>query len=316
MNKLLTGILATLFLAVGGAQAQERISLVVPFSAGGPTDQTTRLIANELMNATGKTYVVENKPGAAGIIAAQYVAQAPADGSVYMVGSPGSLVINTGLYKKLPYDPVADFVPVSGMTRSPLVLVTNVQVPAENVKALVSDIKEGKQSANVGTPGNGTIPHLAGSYFAHQAGIEVLNVPFKGIAPAITSLMSGDIDIVFDTLSTSLANIQAGKVKALGIAATQRSDGLPDVPTLKEQGYDVEASSWFGLVAPANTPKQIVEEMNVTVNRIITSPEFKQRLLEMGSEPLAGSADDFARFVESERDRWLPEVTRLNLSAD
>lgn len=314
--KILSAVVATLLVAAGGAQAQERISLVVPFSAGGPADQTTRLIANELMKVTEKTYIVENKPGAAGIIAAQYVAQAPADGSVYMVGSPGSLVINAGLYKNLPYDPETDFVPVSGMTRSPLVLVTNVQVPAKDAKTLVADIKQGRQSANVGTPGNGTIPHLAGSYFANQADIEVLHVPFKGIAPAITSLMSGDIDIVFDTLSTSLGNIQAGKVKALGVAAAQRHDSLPDVPTLTEEGYELEASSWFGLVAPAGTPKHAVEEMNAAVNRIITSPEFKQRLLSMGSEPLEGSAEDFARFVASERARWLPEVTRLNLSAD
>lgn len=316
MKKQVAGLAAALCLVAGGAQAQERISFVVPFSPGGPTDQVTRLIANELMKSTGKTYIVENKPGAAGIIAAQYVAQGPADGSVYMVGSPASLVINKGLYKKLPYDPETDFVPVSGLTRSPLVLVANENVKANTASAFVQDVKGGNEPAKMGSPGSGTIPHLAGSYFSNQVGIELLHVPYKGIAPAIAGLMAGDIDIVFDTLSTSMANIQAGKIKALGVASSKRYDVIGDVPTLAEQGHPVEASSWFGLVAPAATPDNIVQAMNADINKIIDAPDFKQRLLEMGSEPLTGSPAEFARFIQQERERWLPEVSRLELSAD
>jgi len=316
MLKSIVSTLAAIGLSLGTVQAQERINLVVPFSAGGPTDQITRLLAEGLANATGKIYVVDNKPGAAGIVAAQYVARAPADGSVYMVGSPGSLVINKGLYKKLPYDPEKDFVPVAGMTKSPLVLVTNNKTAANNVKEYVEQASQSHKSVPMGTPGSGTIPHLAGAYLSNQLGIEVLHVPYKGVAPAIVGLMAGDIDLVFDTLSTSMENIRAGQLKALGIASKERNATLNTIPTLAEQGYPMEASSWFGLMAPANTPTDVVQKMNAAVNQVINSEEFKQRLTSIGSEPLAGTPEDFAKFIESERERWLPEIARLNLSAD
>lgn len=318
MIKRVTKALAAIGILMGAAQvqAQEQITLVVPFSAGGPTDQVTRVLAEGLTKATGKTYVVDNKPGAAGIVAAQYVARAPNDGSVYMVGSPGSLVINTGLYKKLPYDPEKDFIPVAGMTRSPLVLVTNPGVPANDIKGLIEAAEQSKQSLPMGSPGSGTIPHLAGAYLSSQLGIEVLHVPYKGVAPAIVGLLAGDIDLVFDTLSTAMPNIRSGKLKALGVASDKRNASLSDIPTLTEQGYPLQASSWFGLMAPANTPESVVQSMNAAVNQVITSESFKQRMSQNGSEPLAGSPDDFARFIQSERDRWLPEIKRLNLSAD
>ena len=168
----------------------------------------------------------------------------------------------------------------------------------------------------MGTPGSGTIPHIAGSYFASLAGIEVLDVPFKGVAPAIVSLMSGDIDVVFDTLSTSGANIAAGKLKVLGIASDSRFSLLSGVPTLREQGFDVQASSWFGLVAPARTPQVTIEKMNKAINQILADPAFARKLLDGGSEPMPGSAAQFAAFIQGERNRWLPVVRRLNLSAD
>lgn len=303
-------------MASGAAGAQETINLIVPFSAGGPTDQITRLIGNELAKLTGKTFIVENKPGAAGIIAAQYVARAKPDGTVYMIGSPASLVINKGLYKNLPYDPEKDFVPVSGLTRSPLILIVNTKVPADNVKELVAFAKSSGQELRMASPGSGTIPHLAGSYFANEAGIKILHVPFKGIPPALMSVMAGQTDIIFDTLSTSIENVKAGKIKAVGIASDHRFSVLPNTPTLDEQGYNLEASSWFGLMAPAKTPKNIVDGMNQDINKVLTSPEFKQKLLDMGSEALLGNANEFAAFITKERQRWLPEVSRLKLSAD
>jgi len=298
------------------AVAQNTVNLVVPFSPGGPTDQTTRLIGNELARLTGKTVVVENKPGAGGIIAAQYVAHAKPDGSVYMIGSPSSLVLNPGLYKNLPYDPEKDFVPVAGLTRSPLVLIVNNEVPADNVKEMIAFAKTQKDGLVMGSPGNGTIPHIAGSYFAQRAGIELLHVPYKGISPAVVALMSGEIQLLFDTLSTSTANIEAKKVKALGIASAYRFSGMPDLPTLDEQGYPLEASSWFGLVAPAGTPDDIVKAMNRDINAVLEQEEFRKKLVNMGSEPMLGDAADFARFIEKERKQWLPEIKRLNLTVD
>jgi tripartite-type tricarboxylate transporter receptor subunit TctC len=316
MIRILIKTLTAIGFLMGAAQAQEQITLVVPFSAGGPTDQVTRVLAEGLTKVTGKRYVVDNKPGAAGIVAAQYVARAPSDGSVYMVGSPASLVINIGLYKKLSYNPEKDFIPVAGMTRSPLVLVTNPKVSANDIKGLIETAKQNKQSLPMGSPGSGTIPHLAGAYLSSQLGIEVLHVPYKGIAPAIAGLIAGDIVLVFDTLSTAIPNIQSGQLKALGIASDKRNASLSNIPTLSEQGYPLQASSWFGLMAPVNTPESVVQNMNAAVNQVITSDDFKQRLLQNGSEALTGSPDDFARFIQSERERWLPEIKRLNLSAD
>lgn len=304
-------------LIAGHASAQDQISLVVPFAAGGPTDQITRLVASDLNRITGANVIVDNKPGAAGILAAQYVAAAKPDGSVYMVGSPASLVLNQGLYRKLPYDPARDFVPVAGLTRSPLVLVANDKRPYDSARDMVKRAQQDRSNpVKMGTPGSGTIPHIAGSYFASLAGIEFLDVPFKGVAPAIVSLMSGDIDIVFDTLSTSTGNIAAGKLKVLGIASETRFGLLPTVPTLREQGFDVQASSWFGLVAPAATPPTIIEKMNKAINQILADPAFAKKLLDGGSEPMPGTSAQFAAFIEAERNRWLPEVRRLNLSAD
>lgn len=318
MIRRLFGVgIAAIALCSGAACAQDQISLVVPFAAGGPTDQITRLIAGDLTRLTGANVIVDNKPGAAGIVAAQYVANARPDGSVYMVGSPSSLVLNQGLYKKLPYDPQHDFVPVAGLTRSPLVLVANDKRPYDNAAELVRLTRENPANPlKMGTPGSGTIPHIAGSYFANLVGIEILDVPFKGVAPAIVSLMSGDIDVVFDTLSTSTANIAAGKLKVLGIASESRFALLPNVPTLREQGFDLQASSWFGLVAPARTPQATVDKMNQAINRILADPAFAKKLLDGGSEAMPGSATQFAAFIESERNRWLPVVRRLNLSAD
>jgi len=298
------------------AKAQETTRLIVPFAPGGPTDQITRLIASELTKLTGKPAIVENKPGAGGTIAAQYVAKAKPDGSVYLVGSPSVLVINQGLQKTLPYDPQKDFVPVSGMTRSPLIVIVKGDSALESVQQLVARAKTLKNLMPMGSAGNGTIPHLAGTYFNQQAGISALHVPFNGVAPALLSLLSGDTIYMFDTLSTSIENIKAGKVKGLGIASYKRFSGLPEIATLAEQGYAVQASSWFGLVAPAKTPQATVVAMNQAINSILTAVDFSNKMAAMGIETMPGSVDQFAAFIEAERARWLPEVARLNLSAE
>ena len=315
MNKILF-FLTVFFAQFQAATAQETSRLVVPFAAGGPTDQITRLIAIELSKLTGKAVVVENKAGAGGIIAAQYVAQAKPDGSVYMVGGPSVLVINQGLQKKLPYNPEKDFTPVSGMALSPLILIVRGDAPFNDIKQLAAQANTLKNLMPMGSSGNGTIPHLAGTYFNQKAGINALHVPFSGVAPALVSLFSGDIVYMFDTLSTSVENIKAGKVKALGIASAKRFSGLPEVATLDEQGFMVQASSWFGLVAPAKTPPEIVNPMNQAINTILVSPDFSNKMSALGIETMPGTVEQFTQFIANERARWLPEVARLNLSVD
>jgi tripartite-type tricarboxylate transporter receptor subunit TctC len=226
------------------------------------------------------------------------------------------LVINQGLQKTLPYDPQKDFVPVSGMTRSPLIVIVKGDSALESVQQLVARAKTLRNLMPMGSAGNGTIPHLAGTYFNQQAGISALHVPFNGVAPALLSLLSGDTIYMFDTLSTSIENIKAGKVKGLGIASDKRFSGLPEIATLAEQGYVVQASSWFGLVAPAKTPQATVVAMNQAINSILTAVDFSNKMAAMGIETMPGSVDQFAAFIEAERARWLPEVARLNLSAE
>ena len=315
MPKLIGFFLFWLWLS-SGAQAQETTRLIVPFAPGGPTDQITRLIAAELTKLTGKTTVVENKPGAGGIIAAQYVAQAKPDGTVYLVGSPSVLVINQGLQKKLPYDPERDFAPVSGMTRSPLILIVKADSPMNDAKQLATRANTLRNLMPMASAGNGTIPHLAGVYFNQKAGMSALHVPFNGVAPALVSVLSGDTVYMFDTLSTSIENIKAGKVKELGIASSTRFSDLPNVATLQEQGFSMQASSWFGLVAPIKTSNTTVLAMNQAINTILTSSEFSNKMIAMGIETMPGNVEQFTNFIAEERARWLPEVLRLNLSTD
>lgn len=298
------------------AQAQKATTFVVPFAPGGPTDQITRLVASELNRRTGKTYLIENKPGAGGIVAAQYVLHGPADGSAYFVGSNGSLVLNKGLFRTLPYNPDRDFVPVSGLTRSPLVLVVNNDLPAKNLKELIELSKTKPGGLNMGSSGEGTIPHIFGSRLIQAAGINAVHVPFPGAAPAMQSLLGGHIDFMLDTLSTTLEYVKSGRVRALGIAATTRFTGLPQVATLKEQGFDMRADSWFGLVAAAKTPPDVVDQMNRDLNAVLRDEQFKAKLASIGIEPLPGTAKDFSTFVATENAEWLPEIKRLNITVN
>ncbi|MGB6105306.1 MAG: tripartite tricarboxylate transporter substrate binding protein [Pusillimonas sp.] len=308
-----------LFGILGGAAYadQSPIRLIVPFDAGGPTDQNARLIAAEISKVIERTVIVENKPGAAGIVGAQYVAKAPADGTVYLIGSNASLAINKGLYKTLPYDPQKDFAPVGGISFSPLVLAVNKDIHAKTVEDFVVEAKARKEPLTMGSSGSGSIPHIAGSYIADALGVSVLHIPFKGTAPAVVALMSGTIDIIFDTLPTSLQNIKAGQYNGLGITSDQRFPLLPDVPTFKEQGYDnMTASAWFGLVAPAKTPPAVIAEMNKALNIALGTDVVKEKFLNMGAQPMLGSPAEFTQFVQEETDKWVPQVKRLGLTVN
>jgi tripartite-type tricarboxylate transporter receptor subunit TctC len=320
MRILTAAACAALALAAIGAapaRAQEApVRFVVPYPPGGAADQIARLVAQELAKNGGATIIVDNKPGAAGMIAADHVARAKPDGKTFFVGSNAPLVVNQALYAKMTYDPAKDFVPVSGMAKSPLLLVVRQDLPAKDVKALIALGKQSPGKLTMGSAGTGNITYLAGEYAVSKLGFQVTHVPYQGSAPAIVGLMGSSTDMMFDALPSSMAQAQAGKIRPFAVLDDKRFAGLPDVPTAAELGYPgIDASAWFGLVAPAGTPPAVVERMNQGVNKALAQPELQRKLTSIGAVPMPGDASVFAAFVQAERDRWLPVARDLGLKA-
>jgi len=288
----------------------------VPYPPGGAADQIARLVAQEMSKGGGATIIVENKPGAAGMIAADYVARAKPDGKTFFVGSNAPLVVNQALYAKMTYDPAKDFVPVSGMAKSPLLLVVRHDLPARDVKALIALGKQSPGKLTMGSAGTGNITYLAGEYAVSKLGFQVTHVPYQGSAPAIVGLMGSSTDLMFDALPSSMTQAQAGKIRPFAVLDDKRFAGLPDVPTASELGYaGIDASAWFGLVAPAGTQAAVVDQMNRGVNQALAQPELQRKLTSIGAVPMPGDAPVFAAFVQAERDRWLPVARDLGLKA-
>lgn len=310
-------ILGLSLMAAGLSHAKDPVRFVVPYPAGGAADQITRLVSNEAAKHYGTSIIIENKPGAAGMIAADQVARSAPDGKTYYVGSNAPLVVNMALYQKMPYDPEKAFIPVAGMGKAPLLLVTKPTLGAKDVTELISLSKDKNQELSMGSASSGNITHLAGEYASKLMGLKVMHVPFTGSAPAMTNLMGGQIDIMFDALPSSLQQALSGKAVPLAILDHQRFPKMPDVPTLKELGYQgAEASAWFGVVAPTGTDDSIVIEMNQAINKALENPELIEKLQQIGAQPMPGSAKDFAAFIAEERGKWIPLAKELNLKAD
>lgn len=302
------------------ARAQGRggpIRFVVPYPPGGAGDQITRLVAAEASAVMGSPIVIENKGGAAGMIAAEMVLRAEADGSTFYVGANAPMVINQAVYDKLPYDPVRDFVPVAGMGRAPLLLVTRKDLGAANLPALIAVGKKASGGLSMGSASAGNITHLAGEFAASKMGFKVVHVPFAGSAPAITNLMGGNIDIMFDAMPSCMQQARAGRIVPLGLMDRQRFPLLPDVPTLDELGYKgLEAAAWFGVMARTGTPAAAMDTLNRAINEALKKPELVDKLRNIGAQPMPGSAEQFGKFIEAERRQWLPLARSLGVKAD
>jgi tripartite-type tricarboxylate transporter receptor subunit TctC len=309
--------MATLAAPVPALAQKAPIKFVVPYPAGGAADQITRLVANETAQVMGTSIVIENKAGAAGMIAGDLVARSEPDDKTFFVGSNAPLVINQALYAKMPYDPEKAFVPVAGMGKSPLLLVTRQNLGPRNVAELIAMGKKEPGKLTMGSASSGNITHLAGEYASNKMGFKVTHVPFAGSAPAITSMMGGNVDIMFDALPSSMQQAKSGRIVPLAILDQQRFPQLPEVPTLKEAGYgDAEASAWFGVVAPAKTPPAAIEELNRAINEALKKPELVEKLRNIGAQPMPGSPEVFAKFIADERARWNPLVRQLGVKAD
>ena len=293
------------------------IRLVVPFTPGGSTDILARAIGQELTKAWGQSVIVDNVPGAGGSIGADKVAKAPADGYTLLMGHIGTLAVNPSLYPKLAYDLVKDFAPVAWVARVPNVLVVHPSVPAKNVKELVALAKSKPGQLNYGSGGNGSAANLATEYFKMRTETSLLHIPYRGTAPAVTDLIGGQIQVLFTGAPAVLGQIKNGQLRALAISSPTRLDALPGLPTVAESGYkDFEADQWYGVVAPAGTPREIVAKLNAQINQSLNSPELKTRLNSEGAVATPNTPEVFGKLIQAEIARWKPVMSSGRVKVD
>lgn len=292
------------------------VSLVVPFPAGGTTDVLARTLAQHLAPVLGQPVIVENKPGAGATLGAGFVAKAPADGHTLLVGAVHH-TIATSVYKKLPYDLQKDFAPITTIAMVPNVLVVNASTPARNVAELVALLKAKPDPASYGSNGNGTAQHLIGTQFQNMTGARLTHVPYRGSAPLAADLLGGQITMTFDTITPVLPHIQSGRLRAMAVTTGTRSAALPDVPTLAEAGLaGFDIGTWFGVLAPVATPKDVLTRLHTEMVKIIRSPEFAKRMGEIGAQPVGQKADEMARQIRDETEKFAVIVKAANVTLD
>lgn len=315
----LAAVVATT-LATGIASAQsypiKTITIVVPTAAGGGNDAMARLIAQGLSTKLGQTVIVENKAGANGAIATEYVAKAAPDGHTILFGYIATHGINPAL-QKLKYDPVTDFEPIGMVAASPTLLVVNNAVPAKNVRELVALMKAKPGTMSYASAGNGTAPHFAGELFKLSTGVDVLHVPYKGSAPGVMDTIGGTTHLMFPSLFTGYPQVKGGKLKALGLAGDKRSSVMPDIPTLAEQGIsNVSMSQWYALFAPAKTPKAIIDRLNRELNVVLSEKSLIKKMEEQGAEVETSTPEQLKALVQREVTRWRGVATAAKIKAD
>jgi tripartite-type tricarboxylate transporter receptor subunit TctC len=307
-RRVLAAVALAATFAAGPAFAQawpsKPISLIVPFPAGGTTDVLARALADKLQQSLGQPVIVESKPGAGATLGADYVAKARPDGYTLLVGAVHH-TIATSVYRKLPYDFQKSFAPVTTIALVPNVLVVNAANPAKSVAELVAQAKAQPGKLNYGSNGNGTAQHLIGTQFENVTGTDIVHIPYKGSGPLVTDLLGNQVTMSFDTVTPVLPHIKAGKLRALAVTTAKRASALPDVPTLEEAGVKgIAIGTWFGLLAPAATPKEIVARLNAEAVKVIHSPEFRKRMEEIGAEPVGDTSEQMAAQIRAETDKF------------
>ena len=296
---------AVLCFATGFAGAQsypsKPIHLIVPFPPGGGNDTVARAIAQQVGPDLGQALVIDNRPGAGGSVGAELAAKAPADGYTLFLAGVGSHAVNPNLHRKLPYDAIKDFTPITLIASAPSVLVVNPSVPAKTVAEFTAYAKANPGKLNYASNGNGSAAQLAAAMYEWMAGVKMVHVPYKGIAPAMTDLLAGETQLMFGTIVALVPHIQAGKLRAIAVTSRKRSSLLTEVPTLAESGLpDYEAGSWYGILAPAGTPRDIVQRLNTSIVKAIREPEVAKRLVQEGAEPIGSTPDEFGAHIKSE----------------
>jgi tripartite-type tricarboxylate transporter receptor subunit TctC len=309
-------LIAASFTAQAQTWPERSITIVVPTAAGGANDAMARIIGQGLSTRLGKPVIVDNKAGANGAIAAEFVARAVPDGYTIMFGYIATHGINPAL-QKLKYDPVADFEAIGMVAASPTVMVINSAIPAKNVKELVQLIKAKPDAYSYATAGNGTAPHITGELFNLSTGLNVVNVPYKGSAPAVVDTIAGNTQYMFPSLFTAFPQVKGGKLKAIGIAGEKRSRVMPDMPTLAEQGIaNVNMSQWYAMFAPAKTPKAVIDRLNKEMNAVLNEPANEKRIEDQGAEVETGTPEQLKSFVQKEVGHWKGVVTAAKIKLE
>jgi len=311
-----------LALAPLAAQAQaafpsKALTIVVPFSAGGTTDILARVVGQYMAKDLGQPVIVDNRAGAGGNIGAQMVARAAPDGYTLLMGTVGTHAINQSLYKKMAFDPIKDFAPLSRVALVPNLLVANPSQPYKSVKELIAYAKANPGKVSFASSGSGTSIHLSGEMFQQMAGVDMQHIPYKGSAPALTDLLGGQTAIMFDNMPSVIGHVKAGKLRPLAVTTPQRSPALPEVPTIAEAGVPgYSATSWFGLLVPAGTPAPVIAKLNGSILKALADPEVRKKLAEQGAEPHGEKPEQFAEFIRSETAKWGETVKKSGATAD
>ena len=314
-------IVACCLCAASGVGAQDypnkSIKLIVPYPAGGSADILARVVGQNLGEQLGQSIIVENRAGAGTAIGAEFVAHSKPDGYTLLLGTVSSHAMNPALTPTLGYDAVRDFAPVAPLATIPFVLDVNASLPVRSVKELVSYAKAHPGAINYSSAGNGTSNHLAGELFNMMAGVDLVHVAYKGSAPALQDLIAGQVQVMFDLVSTSIPWIKSGAIRPLAVTGGARVPSLPEIPTLKESGYsDYEVTAWFGIFAPAGTPEAVVARLNAVCAQAMASPEVRDKLGPLGMETMNGSAQAFARLVAADLDKWRNVVKSTKIRAN
>jgi tripartite-type tricarboxylate transporter receptor subunit TctC len=293
------------------------VKLVVAFTPGGPTDVVARLLAQKLTQKWGQQVIVENKAGAAGVIGSEYVAKSAPDGYTLLMATAGNLTVNQHLYPSMKFDPVKDFAPVMQTAAVDFVLVTQPTTPYKDVKDLVTAAKAQPDVITSATSGNGGAPHLAAALFEHSANVQLRLVPYKGTADAVNAVLSGQTNLDFDAASQVLPHVKAGKLRALAVLGAKRSPLLPEVPTMAEAGLaNYNFTNWFGLVAPAGTPKDVIEKLHADVNEALQDAEVRNKFQNLGLQPGSGSKAQFAALIKSDSAKWGTTIKQAGIKAE
>jgi tripartite-type tricarboxylate transporter receptor subunit TctC len=292
------------------------VRIVVAFTAGGTTDIIARLVGQQLSERWGQPVVIDNRPGAGGNIGTDHVAKSPPDGYTLLVGSVGPLAVNVSLYRNMPYDPRRDFSAITLIAGVPNVLIVRPDFPARDVAGLVAEAKRRPGQLSYASTGSGTSSHLSGVMLDRMAGIETVHVPYRG-AVALNDMLAGRVDFMFATIPSVIGQIRAGQFRPMAVSSTERSRSLPEVPTMVELGFlDFDASSWFGMVAPARTPPAIVNRIAEDVHAILRDPRIERQMIEQGADPVGRGPEHFAAHISREVARWGEIVRAANATAD
>jgi len=295
------------FLSTGSALAQDYptrpVRWVVGYPPGGATDILARLVGQRLSERLGQQFIIENKPGAGNNVGTEAVVNADPDGYTVLLVNPAN-GINASLYAKLSFNFIRDIAPVAGLARVPNVMIVPNDFPAKTVAEFVAYAKANHGKVNMASSGNGTSIHLSGELFKAMTGVEMQHVPYRGSAPAITDLLSGRVQVMFDNMPSAISHIRAGTLRALAVTTESRSPELPNIPTVGDTVKGYEASAWFGMGAPAKTPKEIIAKLNKEINAILAEPEMKKKIADMGGVTLTGPPEDFGKIIVSETDKW------------